>query len=45
MTAVSDLAAALDAECAAIEALGAQFTAGFDRLEQRFDLLTRRDEA
>jgi hypothetical protein len=39
VSAVNDLAIALDAELAAINALGAQFAAGFDRIEQRFDRL------
>ena len=39
MSAVNDLAFALDAERAAINALAAQFAAGFDRIEQRFDRL------
>jgi methyl-accepting chemotaxis protein len=34
VSAVNDLAIALDAERAAINALAAQFAAGFDRLEQ-----------
>jgi hypothetical protein len=42
VSAVNDLAIALDAEHAATNALGAQFAAGFDRLEQRFDRLEQR---
>jgi hypothetical protein len=42
VSAVNDLAIALDAEHAAINALGAQFAAGFDRLEQRVDRFEQR---